>query len=40
MTNNAADILLGTYPDKDEVPVSPTAKNLLASGERVGSRER
>ncbi len=28
VTNHAADHILGTFPDKDEVPASPTAKTL------------
>jgi hypothetical protein len=30
VTTHAADHLLGTFPDKGEVPTSPTAKNLTA----------
>jgi len=40
VTSNVGDMALGTYPDKDAVPVSPTAKALLQADRRVGPRHR
>jgi hypothetical protein len=34
-TTNTADRLLGTQPAANEVPTSPTARDLLGTGERV-----